>query len=64
MRKTNQAHFLFQKGDVYYFTRRIPSDLKGHYQCGRITVSLKTKSRRAAEARAVIAGGLVSTATA
>lgn len=52
MRKTNRAHFLFQKRDIFYFTRRVPSDLKDHYQCGRITVSLRTRSRRAAEARA------------
>ena len=52
MRETNRSHFLFRKRDVYYFSRRVPCDLRDHYRNERIIVSLKTKSRRAAEARA------------
>lgn len=52
MRETTRSHFMYQKRGVFYFTRRVPRDLQGHYRSARITVSLRTKSRRAAEARA------------
>ena len=52
MRKTKEAPFLFHKRDIYYFSRRVPSDLVQHYRCARITMSLKTRSLRAAKARA------------
>ncbi len=52
MRETKSSHFMFQKRGVFYFSRRVPGDLQGHYRSNRIIVSLRTKSRRAAEARA------------
>jgi len=52
MRKTKEAPFLFLKRDIYYFSRRVPSDLVQHYRCARIIMSLKTRSLRAARARA------------
>lgn len=52
MRETKSSHFMFQKRGVFYFSRRVPGDLQGHYRSKRIIVSLRTKSRRAAEARA------------
>jgi hypothetical protein len=52
MRETTRCHFTFRKRDVFYFSRRVPRDLHKHYSSPRITLSLRTKSRRAAEARA------------
>lgn len=52
MRLTNHAPYLFQKRGIYYFSRRVPEDLKAHYKRSRIVVSLRTKSRRAAVTRA------------
>jgi len=51
MRLTKEAPFLYQKRGIYYFSRRVPSDLQSHYRCPRIVMSLKTKSLRAAKAR-------------
>jgi len=48
---TNRSHFLFQKRGVFYFTRRVPRDLRAHYTSRRIILSLRTRSRRAAQAR-------------
>ncbi|OAN52968.1 hypothetical protein A6A04_14690 [Paramagnetospirillum marisnigri] len=57
MWKTKAAPFLFTKRGIFYFSRRIPADLAGHYRCDRITISLRTKSLRAAQARAAALGG-------
>tara|TARA_R110000850_G_scaffold95944_4_gene201118 strand:+ start:563 stop:1732 length:1170 start_codon:yes stop_codon:yes gene_type:complete len=50
---TKDAPFLYTKRGVYYFSRRIPEDLKGHYKSARIAISLRTKSKRVARARAL-----------
>ena len=36
--------YLYQKRDVFYFSKQVPQDLKHHYTKDRIVVSLKTKS--------------------
>ena len=36
--------YLYQKRDVFYFSKQVPRDLKHHYAKDRIVVSLKTKS--------------------
>ena len=36
------AHYLWLKGDTYYFNRRVPKDMKGHYKASRIDICLKT----------------------
>ena len=36
--------YLYQKRDVFYFSKQVPKDLKHHYTKDRIVVSLKTKS--------------------
>ena len=36
--------YLYQKRDVFYFSKQVPKDLKHHYPKNRIVVSLKTKS--------------------
>ena len=36
--------YLFQKRDVWYFSRHVPVDIRGHYRSERIVRSLRTKS--------------------
>ena len=43
------------KSGVYYFVRRVPSDLINHYRSTRISYSLRTRSVRLASSRARIA---------
>lgn len=46
----DQKHpqYTFIKDSVYYYSRRIPSDLKHHYNASRIAYSLRTSSARRA----------------
>ena len=46
------ASHLAVKQGVYYFVRRVPSDLVGYYRSTRVSYSLRTKSQRVANARA------------
>ena len=39
------AHYLWLKGDTYYFNRRVPKDMKGHYKASRIIICLKTNRK-------------------
>ena len=39
------AHYLWLKGDTYYFNRRVPKDMKGHYKVSRIIICLKTSRK-------------------
>ena len=48
MLKTKDVPYVYSRDGIYYFTRRIPKDLRGHYRCPRIVVSLRTKSAQAA----------------
>ncbi len=43
MYKKDFEHIHVRNG-IYYFVRRVPSDLLEHYQAPRISLSLKTKS--------------------
>lgn len=52
MSETISPTFTFVKDGVFYFSRRIPKELGGHYTSTRIAYSLRTKSQRIAEARA------------
>jgi len=52
MRLTKSSHYLFQKRDIYYYSRRVPSDLLGSYSTPRVVLSLKTKSLHFARSRA------------
>ena len=36
------AHYLWLKGDTYYFNRRVPKDMQGHYTTSRIVICSKT----------------------
>ncbi|WP_425528545.1 DUF6538 domain-containing protein [Maritalea myrionectae] len=50
---TKTSHYLFEKRGYYYFSRRIPSDLRGSYKTLRVVLSLKTKSLNLAHSRAI-----------
>ena len=39
------AHYLWLKGDTYYFNRRVPKDMQGHYNASRIIICLKTSRK-------------------
>ena len=53
MLATKSNSYTFQKGGVWYFSRRVPADLRRHYRTGRIAYSLRTKSIRDARVRAM-----------
>ncbi|MDB3911659.1 integrase, partial [Paracoccaceae bacterium] len=46
---------LYLRSGMYYFVRRVPSDLTHHYRSSRISFSLRTRSVRLANSRARIA---------
>ncbi|MEX0301977.1 MAG: DUF6538 domain-containing protein [Leisingera sp.] len=50
MSETISPAFTFVKDGVFYFSRRIPKDLRRHYTSPRIAYSLRTRSARVAEA--------------
>lgn len=52
MSETISRPFTFVKDGVFYFSRRIPKELKSHYTSPRIVYSLRTKSPKIAEMRA------------
>ena len=51
MLATKSNSYTFQKDGVWYFSRRVPADLRRHYRTGRIAYSLRTKSIRDARVR-------------
>ena len=53
MLTTKSNSYTFQKCGVWYFSRRVPADLRRHYRTGRIAYSLRTKSIRDARVRAI-----------
>ena len=50
---TKSNSYTFQKDGVWYFSRRVPADLRLYYRTGRIAYSLRTKSIRDARVRAM-----------
>ena len=42
------AHYLWLKGSIYYFNRRVPKDMQGHYKASRIVICLKTTRKETA----------------
>ena len=40
-----EVHYLWQKGNTYYFVRRIPKDIQEHYSSSRVVICLKTHIR-------------------
>jgi len=53
--QTTSAPFSFRKDGVWYFSRRVPKDVRDHYRVSRITYSLRTRSASQARARALAA---------
>ena len=53
MLATKSSTYTFQKNGIWYFSRRVPADLRRHYKTGRIAYSLRTRSLRQARMRAV-----------
>ncbi len=49
MQLTNFPRYTYRKGGTYYFSRRVPSDLRRHYSRSRIVVCLRTSLIKAAE---------------
>ena len=45
--------YTFNKNGIWYFSRRIPADLRRHYKTSRIAYSLRTRSVRDARIRAM-----------
>ena len=52
---TKSVPFTFNRAGYYYFSRRVPADLLGHYSYPRIVQGLKTKSAPTAKSRALVA---------
>jgi len=42
------AQYLWLKGSIYYFNRRVPKDMQGHYKSSRIVICLKTTRKETA----------------
>ena len=53
MLATKSNSYTFQKDGIWYFSRRVPADLRRHYRTSRIAYSLRTKSIRDARVRAM-----------
>ena len=53
MLNTSEIPYIYTRDGYYYFNRRVPMDLQGHYRCPRIIVSLRTKSALAANTKSV-----------
>ena len=53
--QTKRVPYTFNRGGYYYFTRRVPTDLKQHYLCPRIVQGLNTKCFSTAKKRASVA---------
>ena len=53
MLATKSNSYTFQKDGIWYFSRRVPADLRRHYRTGRIAYFLRTKSIRDARIRAM-----------
>jgi len=50
---TKNVPFTFLKDGIFYFSRRVPFDLRGHYQTDRISFSLRTRNPHQATPRAL-----------
>ena len=54
MWKNNSVRYIYQKRDVYYFSRRVPKDLEEFYKSSKITLSLRTKLSKAAKTKSAL----------
>jgi integrase len=44
--------YLYRKRGVFYFSRRVPTDLQEHYKTDRLVISLRTKTGKSARVKA------------
>jgi hypothetical protein len=52
----SQKHaYLIRRNGIFYFSRRVPSDLQTRFNKERVTISLRTRSQARAEKSAEIA---------
>jgi len=51
MWKNNSIPYIYQKRDIYYFSRRVPKDLEDRYRSSKITLSLRTKLLKVAKTK-------------
>jgi hypothetical protein len=51
---TKNVPFTYVKRGVYYFSRRVPSDLERHYSARRIVECLRTSAPAVARSRAMV----------
>ncbi|WP_319003310.1 DUF6538 domain-containing protein [Celeribacter naphthalenivorans] len=49
----NSVPFSFRKNGIFYFERRVPSDLRRHYSSSKISHSLRTRSAAVASSRSM-----------
>ena len=49
MWRYNSVPYVYLKRNIYYFSRRVPSDLQTRFNKGRVTISLRTRSFKKAE---------------
>ena len=53
--QTKRVPYTFNRGDYYYFSRRVPTDLLSHYSYTRVVQGLRTISADTAKTRALVA---------
>ena len=53
--QTKRVSYTFNRNGYYYFSRRVPVDLRQHYLCERIVQGLNTKCPSTAKTRAKVA---------
>ena len=51
--QTKNNNYIYIRDGMYYFSRRVPEDLKSHYRLNRIVFSLRTRSLKTAQAQAI-----------
>jgi len=39
-----KRHYIFKRGETYYFSKQVPKDVRGHYCRSRMVICLKTQS--------------------
>ena len=44
----NQSSYIRVRFGIYHFVRRVPADVQQHYRSDRVSISLRTKSAKAA----------------
>ena len=58
---TNSTPYTFVRGGYFYYSRRVPSDLTGHYSYPRIVKALRTRSTQKARMLSVTASSQLET---